>query len=98
MADTTPINVDPLRASSLVYQVSNKEKWSQPLNPATSTIQEMNAFTKYKVTEYAELLLKDDDLWETFKIEIERFKTKDFDKYATGIITYLRNFLRKNGV
>ena len=67
-------------------------------SPVDSDAETINDFIKFKTKEYDEYGLRNDDLWETFKEDFEKFTEDKLKSANPTLLRILRNQLRKYGV
>ena len=68
------------------------------LDASVSDKDEISAFIRWKVAEYAKDQWRDDDLWEMYHDDFKTFTQQHFEQSSSSAVRALRNHLRENGV
>jgi hypothetical protein len=77
-----------------------QKRWSEGINTQSEGVgkEEINEFVKFKLLEYGDCRLVDDDLWEVYQDDFKTFTTQTFKECNQISIRNLRQLLRVRGV
>ena len=77
---------------------AEEERWRNGIDVQTATDKDLTDFTLYKLWEYNEYKLMDNDLWSFFQDNFETFSVDIFLKVPIQHLRSIYTFLRHGGV